>query len=80
MSGRRRPSQLVAIRIVRRYLADLGGDDPADREGMGWSYGPHERRLARAIERAILEDRKTRPRGPCVNCGDEVSDRCEECQ
>jgi hypothetical protein len=54
---KRRPTQLVAMRIVRAYLADVGGEDRADREGMGWTYGPHERRLAQAIERAILDDR-----------------------
>lgn len=47
-----RPTQKVAIAIVRAYLADMGGPEA------GFDYGREESRLRRAIERAILDDRK----------------------
>ena len=49
---KRRPTQLVAIRIVREHLAEMGGAH------LGWSYDADYRRLAKRIERAILDDRK----------------------
>lgn len=48
---KQRETQKVAIRIVRAHLADMGGPE------CGWTYDSKYRRLAQAIERALLDGR-----------------------
>jgi hypothetical protein len=48
---KRRPTQVVATRIVREHLADMGGPE------LGWTFDASYRRLRAAIEQALLEER-----------------------
>lgn len=48
---KRRPAQLVATRIVREHLDDMGGPE------CGWVFDASYRRLRIAIEKALLEER-----------------------
>lgn len=51
---KRRPTQLVATRIVRQHLADMGGKD------CGWTFDAPYRRLRAAIEKALLAAQRQR--------------------